>query len=372
MPIPEVHLVGGACTDGARLAPVAMAVHDQGRLTPVLVAAGGDPVGFAQALAVFDLAPGLAVPAGTDQAEMTRRLDELWATRTPAAVLVQGDGESTLAAAVAACWRRIPVVHLDAGRRSGDLGSSTVAEANRRLLTQLATVHLAAAPLAAMNLLDEGVAGGDVLLTGNTSVDAALALAGRRLPFTDTAVAAARTDSTNRLILVSVEHAEGDAAARVAAAVRRLVASHPDLDVIVLGGGDVPTVNDGVTVTGFLPYPDRARLLSEAYLILTDDSDRQEEALAFGAPALVLHDTTEQAESLYTGCARLVGTDTDAIVTAASALLDSRVRRDAMIAGGNPYGDGLAARRVAQAIAALLGHGSFPDPMPARHACATR
>src|SRR3712207_1790747 len=105
-----------------------------------------------------------------------------------------------------------------------------------------------------------------------------------------------------------------------------------------------------ITVTDPLPYPDLSRLLSEAYLVLTDSGGIQEEAPSFGVPALVLRDVTERVESLHAGCALLVGSDTELIVKEASALLDAPARRDSMTAGGNPYGDGLAARRTAQEI----------------------
>ena len=105
--------------------------------------------------------------------------------------------------------------------------------------------------------------------------------------------------------------------------------------------------------------------MSDAGAVLTDSGGIQEEAPSFRVPALVLRDVTERVESLNAGCARLVGADTDVIVAEAAALLDSRARRDAMTAGGNPYGDGLAARRTAQATAALLGLADHPQPMPA-------
>jgi UDP-N-acetylglucosamine 2-epimerase (non-hydrolysing) len=366
MSLPQVHLVGGTSAEAARLAPVAAAMRDQGRLEPILVAAGPDPLAFTRTLTAFDRTPGLAVPAGSSDAELICRLDQLWATRTPAAIMVQGDGGGSLPAALAAHWRRIPVVHLDAGRRSGELGSSTLAETNRRLLAQVATVHLAATPLAAMNLLDERIAGGDILLTGNTSVDAARAMSVHRFPYADPALAEMRSGGANRLLVVAVESAGSVALESVRAAVRRLVAGHPDLDVVMLGS-DPHDGSRRIAGAAQPAYPDRARLFAEAYLILTDDAEPHEEALAFGVPALVLRELTDRMESMFAGCARLVGATPEAIVTAVSELLDSRVRRDAMTAAGNPYGDGLAARRAAQATAALLGHGPFPDPMPARH-----
>jgi UDP-N-acetylglucosamine 2-epimerase (non-hydrolysing) len=368
MPLPEVHLVGGTSAEAARLAPVATAMREQARVEPVLLAAGPEPLTFAQTLDVFDLTAALAVPAGSDDAETICRLDHLWSTRTPAAVVVQGDAGASLPAAVAAFWRRIPVVHLDAGRRSGDLGAAGPAEPNRRLLTQVSTLHLAAAPLAAMNLLDEKVPGGDVLLTGNTAVDAALAIRDRRTPYADPSLSALRdadSPAPRRLLVVGLEHTDGVRREMVRTTVRRLSARYRDLDVVMLGA-EPSGRSRRVTGAGPLAYGDRARLLAEAYLVVTDDGALQEEALAFGVPVLVLHEMTDRMEPLYAGCARLVGPEPEALLDAVADLLDSRVRRDSMAAAGNPYGDGLAAKRAAQATAALLGHGPFPEPMPAR------
>jgi UDP-N-acetylglucosamine 2-epimerase (non-hydrolysing) len=378
MTLPEVHLIGGTRPEAVKLAPVVIAMREAGLLTPVMVASGQHPTMVSQALAAFDLTPDVTLTverSSGSQAEllteMIRQLEELWSERTPAAVIVQGDTTTSLAGALAAFWRRIPVVHLEAGLRSGDLDSPFPEEANRRLVAQVAALHLAPTPLAAMNLLDENIATGDVLITGNTVVDATLAVAARKLPFENAAIA--RT--SRRLVLVTAHRREswGEPLDRILDAVGQLVRKYPDIEV-VLPTHPNPAVREQVeaalagtervTITGPLAYPDLSRLLSEAYLVLTDSGGIQEEAPSFGVPALVLRDVTERVESLDAGCAKLVGADTALIVEEASALLDSRVRRDSMTAGGNPYGDGLAARRTAQATAALLGLAEHPEPMP--------
>jgi UDP-N-acetylglucosamine 2-epimerase (non-hydrolysing) len=382
MSLREVHLVGGTRPEAVKLAPVALAMRDAGILAPVLLASGQHPTMVTQALAAFGLEPDITLQVDRStgsQAElltaMIRELDELWSVRTPAAVIVQGDTTTSLAGALAAFWRRIPVVHLEAGLRSGDLESPFPEEGNRRLVAQVAALHLAPTPLAAMNLLDEKIPASDVLVTGNTVVDATLAVAGRKLPFENPAVAAARANSTNRLVLVTAHRREswGEPLDRILAAVKELIARYDDIDVI-LPSHPNPAVREQVdaalagvervTVTDPLPYPDLSRLLSEAYLVLTDSGGIQEEAPSFGVPALVLRDVTERVESLHAGCAKLVGSDTALIVSEASELLDSRVRRDSMTAGGNPYGDGLAAVRTAQATANLLGLAPAPEAMP--------
>jgi UDP-N-acetylglucosamine 2-epimerase (non-hydrolysing) len=383
MSLPEVHLIGGTRPEAVKLAPVVLAMREAGLVTPVMLASGQHPAMVNQALAAFDLAPDVTLTVerstGTQAellTEMIRQLDELWTERPPAAVVVQGDTTTSLAGALAAFWRRIPVVHLEAGLRSGDLDSPFPEEANRRLVAQVAKLHLAPTPLAAMNLLDENIATGDVLITGNTVVDATLAVAGRKLPFENPEVARARAAAGDRrLVLVTAHRREswGEPLDRILEAVKTLVVAYPDIDVI-LPSHPNPAVRaqvdaalagvERVTVTDPLPYPDLSRLLSEAYLVLTDSGGIQEEAPSFGVPALVLREVTERVESLDAGCAKLVGADTGVIVREAVRLLDSPVRRDAMTAGGNPYGDGLAARRTAQATAALLGLADHPEPMP--------
>jgi UDP-N-acetylglucosamine 2-epimerase (non-hydrolysing) len=384
MTLPEVHLIGGARPEAVKLAPVALAMRAAGLLSPVLVAGGQDPAEVTRTLAAFDLVPDvtLTVEHGPGRpaellTEMIKQLDVLWAVRTPAAVIVQGDSTTSLAGALAAFWQRIPVVHLEAGLRSGDLESTFPEAANRRLVTQIAALHLAPTSLAAMNLLDENVATGDVLITGNTVVDATLAVAARKLPLQNTAVRKSRTD--RRLILVTAHRPES--LGRILAAVGQIIAKYQDVEVVLPSHSD-PAVRaqveavlggtDRVTITDPLSYADLTRLLAEAYLVLTDSGGLLEEAPSFGVPALVLREVTERVESLNAGCAKLVGSDPDVIVREASLLLDSQVRRDSMTAGGNPYGDGLAAARTAQATAAFLGLGEMPEPMPSTQPPAVR
>ena len=369
--LPEVHLIAGTRPEAIKLAPVVMAMRMAGRVTPVLVASGQHPTMVAQALAAFDLEPDVVLPVervtGSQPELMTAMvstLDALFADRPPAAVIVQGDTTTTLAGALAAFWRQIPVVHLEAGLRSGDLDSPFPEEGNRRLVGQLAALHLAPTPLAATNLLDEGVPPNKVVLTGNTVVDAALTVVDGR-PELDPALREV-VESDARLVLVTAHRREswGEPLDRVLSAVRTLLNHYPDIHVVlpshpnpaVRAQVEVGLANlSRVTVTDPLPYPALARLLSEAYLVLTDSGGIQEEAPSFGVPALVLREVTERVESLTAGCARLVGTDPALIVAEAMRLLDDRAARDAMTAAGNPYGDGNAAVRTEEAVAELLG-----------------
>jgi UDP-N-acetylglucosamine 2-epimerase (non-hydrolysing) len=384
--IPEVFLVIGTRPEAIKMAPIAAAMRAAGRLRPVIIATGQHPAMVRQALAAFGDRPDVQLELDRGDggqpdllAEVIRSLDGHLARSSPAAVVVQGDTTTTLAGAMAAFWRQVPVVHVEAGLRSGDLAAPFPEEGNRRMTAQLARLHLAPTAGAARNLLDEGVSAADVLVTGNTVVDAALDVARQRAAMPDAevedAVAAAEAGRV-RLVTVTAHRREswGAPLDRVLRAVRRLLAAHPDVRV-VLPTHPNPAVRaqvesrlagvPGAVVTGPLPYPALTRLLAASYLVLTDSGGIQEEAPSFGVPVLVLREVTERMESVVAGCARLVGTDERLIVAEASAILDDRDLRARMTAAGNPYGDGLAARRTEQAVAALLGLAVMPAPMPA-------
>jgi len=375
MTLPEVHLIAGTRPEAIKMAPVVAAINAAGRMKAVLVASGQHPTMVRQALAAFDQEPDVTLPLERStggQAElltaMVNQLDGLFAERRPAAVLVQGDTTTTLAGALAAFWRQIPVVHLEAGLRSGDLDSPFPEEGNRKMVGQVATLHLAPTTLAASNLLTENVASDNVIVTGNTVVDAALTVAAKRLPFDDVRLTEVveRVEAGNgRLVLVTAHRREswGAPLDRVLGAVREILARYPDVHV-VLPSHPNPAVRaqveaglagaERVTVTDPLPYPALARLLSTAYLVLTDSGGIQEEAPSFRVPALVLREVTERTESIDAGCGKLLGTDPALIVAEAARLLDDRALRDSMTANGNPYGDGFAAVRTEQAVADLL------------------
>ncbi|MCA2215761.1 UDP-N-acetylglucosamine 2-epimerase [Jidongwangia harbinensis] len=361
MSIPEVHLVCGTRPEAVQLAPVAGAMTAAGLLRPVLVAGGPEPDAVARTLARYRLQPEISLrePAGNGHAElvgaMIHDLDRLWAGRTPSAVLVQGASITSLAAALAAHWRRIPVVHVEAGLRAESPDRPAYRDDDRRLVTQVAALHLAPTALAAMNLLDERRATGDVLVSGSTLVDAALQAAGPGRA------------ANRRLVLAVTEHTP----ARVlVAGARRLIERYPDVHVRLATSEPVHLDVDRVTVTAELSHADLSRSLSEASLLITDSAGLQE-APSFGVPALLLGPVAERIEALEAGCARLIDPDIGMLVRESAHLLDSQVRRAAMVAGDNPYGDGHAARRAAQATAALLGLAVPPEPMPSRRIAPT-
>jgi ketosteroid isomerase-like protein len=232
MSLPEIHLVGDR-REVVKLTSIAEAIREAGLLAPVLVVGGRHPAAMTVPPEVTaDVT--LELTADTDReaaplADMISRLDQHFGERPPAAVIVHGDTMTGLAGALAAFWRRIPVVHFEAGVRSGDLGSPLPDEANRRLVAQVAALHLAPTALAAMNLLDEHIAADDVLVIGSTVGDATLAAAARKLPFSDAAIAAARTTAGDRRkVLVTGRPDEPQARAQAGNGIDKAVRFYAD------------------------------------------------------------------------------------------------------------------------------------------------
>ncbi|MGY6651776.1 non-hydrolyzing UDP-N-acetylglucosamine 2-epimerase [Amycolatopsis sp. TRM77291] len=386
--MPEIWLVVGTRPEAVKLAPVARALASGGRMRPVLIATGQHPEMVGQALATFGLTAdeNLTLNRRTgSQPELLSGvlagLEEVADRRSPSAVVVQGDTTTTLAGALAAFWRRVPVVHLEAGLRSFDLGAPFPEELNRKLVTQAAALHLAPTPDAAANLRAEGVPEENVLVAGNTVVDAILTVTDGSTTVHDRELAALLENATRgtvKLMLVTLHRREswGEPMRRVLRAVAELMATDPALRV-VLPAHPNPEVRrlvreeladtPGALITGPLPYPELAATLAASTLVLSDSGGIQEEAPTFGVPVLVLRDVTERMEAVNAGCALLVGTDHDKIVSTARRLLDDPAARTRMTSNGNPFGDGAAAERTERAIAHLLGLAADP-PAPFRPA----
>lgn len=372
----QVWLVGGTRPEALKLAPVACALDGHAHIRPVLVSTGQHPTMFHQGLAAFGVQPDRELEldriAGT-QAELVAQviagLDALMEVQPPDAVLVQGDTATALAGALTAFWRRIPLVHLEAGLRSHDLASPFPEEANRRMVDQIAALHLAPTDAAAANLRAEGFSSATIRVTGNTIVDAVLGVAGRTTRFGEPALAPVEDmlAAGGRLLLVTVHRREswGAPLRAVLTAVRDVLAEHPDA-FVVLPMHPNPLVRDEVlaaladeervVLTPPVDYADLVRLLEHSALVLSDSGGIQEEAPSFGVPVLVLRDTTERLEAVRAGCAELVGTDRARIVAAAARRLATR-HGSTSERPANPFGDGHAAGRTIAALEVLLGLG---------------
>jgi UDP-N-acetylglucosamine 2-epimerase (non-hydrolysing) len=370
---PEVLLVGGTRPEAVKLAPLVEAILTRGRMCPVVVASGQHESMFDQGLEAFAMRPDvrLRIERRTGSqpellGELVQALDQQLLQRNPSIVVVQGDTTTALAAALAAFWRKVPVAHVEAGLRSHDPHAPFPEEANRKLLAQISSLHLAPTKRAVVNLQAEGITGPHVVLTGNTVVDAVLSIAGRPVTYSDPRLAAVESRSRckqTRLMLVTVHRREssGPPLAGILAGLRSVLERHEDVE-IVLPVHPNPDVRKQVMagvfglkrvhLTAPLNYVEFCRLLSIAQLVASDSGGVQEEAPSFGVPVLVLRDLTERMEAVEAGCSTLVGTDPQVIAEHASRLLNDppTTNRPA-----NPFGDGHAAHRAEHAIACLLG-----------------
>jgi len=370
--IGEVLLLAGTRPEAVKIAPVAMAMAGHPALCPVIVHGGQHTRMVHQALQPFGLRPDVELSVDRrngSQAELVSAvlpaLDELIVQRRPAAILVHGDTSTTLAGALAGFWRRVPVVHLEAGLRSGDLSAPYPEEGSRQMVARIAALHLAPTAAAAAALRAEAVPCHRIVVTGNTVVDAVQHIARIDLPPENPAVSAVehRVDAEGaRLMLVTAHRREswGEPLDRVLAAVRTIVERYQDL-VVLLPVHPNPAVgaqvraalgdHQRVAITGPLGYPDLVRVLRIADLVLTDSGGIQEEAPSFGTPVLVLRDVTERREAVDAGCAWLVGTESGRIAAQADRVLLSQQR---ISLSRNPYGDGRASGRVVAELARLL------------------
>jgi UDP-N-acetylglucosamine 2-epimerase (non-hydrolysing) len=278
--------------------------------------------------------------------------------------VVQGDTSTALAGALAAFWRRVPVAHLEAGLRTGDLGAPFPEEANRQMIARIAALHLAPTAAAAAALRRASLPSGEIVITGNTVVDAVQQVAAADLPAANPRLAALEREldvSGARLVLMTAHRREswGEPLAEALDAVSTVVERYPDVRLL-LPLHPNPAVraqviavlgrNPQVVLTDPLSYPDLVRALRRASLVLTDSGGIQEEAPTFGVPVLVLREVTERMEAVAAGCAWLVGTDRSRILTEAERLLNTNLR---VPAERNPFGDGRAAERVCAALARL-------------------
>jgi UDP-N-acetylglucosamine 2-epimerase (non-hydrolysing) len=299
-------------------------------------------------------------------------LTEAIRAERPDAVVVQGDTTTSFVAGLAAFYEQVPVVHVEAGLRTSDRYNPFPEEINRRLTSQLTTLHLAPTPTSRANLLAEGVDPAGVTVTGNTVIDALLEVVGRRIPRTDPALAVLDEDPGRRMVLVTSHRREswGEPMARTARALARLARDFPDV-LYVLPAHLNPTVRevllpllrglDNVVVTEPLSYSDFALTMDAGTIMLTDSGGVQEEAPSLGKPVLVLRDTTERPEAVDAGTVRLVGTDEDLIVASVTELLTDQAAYRSMAHAVNPYGDGKASERTVQAIEHLFGLGERPE-----------
>ena len=368
----KVLTVFGTRPEAIKMAPLVHALARQGNIDSRVCVTAQHRQMLDQVLSLFDITPHYDLDLmrqGQSLGDLTsgilQSIGAVYDEWQPDAVLVHGDTTTTLAASLAAFYRYIPVGHVEAGLRTGNVWSPWPEELNRRVTDAVSSWLFAPTEQAKHNLFSEGAPASQVVLTGNTVIDALLEVKARldsdellehriaaRYPF---------LDRCKRLVLVTGHRREsfGEPFMRFCEALRQVATLHDDVQLVYPVHLN-PNVQEPVhAVLGeqsnvhliepqdYLPF---VYLMSKAYLIITDSGGIQEEAPALGKPVLVTRETTERPEAVRAGTARLVGTDTARIVAEVHALLTSREQYDAMAHATNPYGDGHASERIVEAL----------------------
>ncbi len=380
---PRVMLVYGTRPEAIKMAPLVKALQSDERFDPYVVVTGQHREMLDQVNEFFSIVPDIDLDIhrpGQSLTDVTvntlkgvgTALDE----QHPDLIVVQGDTTSAFAAGLAGFYRNIPVVHVEAGLRTGSISSPFPEEANRRLLSQITSLHLCPTEGSRDNLLAENTDPETIVVTGNTVIDALLSAVHQHTPFSDPAVAQAADNPQRRIILVTAHRREswGEPMHHIGRAIARIATDHPD-DLVVLPAHRNPKVReavlpylehlDNVVITEPLEYGEFCTLMDRAHLVVTDSGGIQEEAPALSKPVLVMRENTERPEAIAFGVARLVGTHEETLVSAVSSLLDDEDAYAAMANAANPYGDGHASERIIAAMAALMKVGDrIPDFVP--------
>jgi UDP-N-acetylglucosamine 2-epimerase (non-hydrolysing) len=370
----NITAIFGTRPEAIKLCPVIDELRKRDRVNVTVCVTGQHRQMLDQVLEVFGVTPDIDLNVMTSDQTLTslsaRLLDQLDANlgaANPDLVIVQGDTTTALMGALAAFYRRIPVAHVEAGLRTGNLFSPWPEEMNRRVVSQLATLHFAPTEGAQSTLLGEGVPPNSIWVTGNTVVDAlqrAVEVVRQRPPDVP-GISATLWDSHAKMVLITGHRREnfGSGLESICRALGVLASRFTDVNFVYPVHLN-PNVREPVfRLLGDRPnvrliepvdYLSFVRLMDRAQLILTDSGGIQEEAPSMNKPVLVMRDTTERHEAIEAGFARLVGTDQVRIVEAVSAFLsDSEVSRDALFRQ-NPFGDGHASARIADACIEFL------------------
>ncbi|GGM06966.1 non-hydrolyzing UDP-N-acetylglucosamine 2-epimerase [Deinococcus aerophilus] len=371
----RIVLAFGTRPEATKMAPVYAALAAQPGLTPLILSTGQQREMLDGALNVFGLTPDRDLNVMTDRqtlADLTGRIvpqaGRVLREMQADLVLVHGDTSTSFCVALSAFYEGIPVGHVEAGLRSGDLGEPFPEEANRRLTGVLSVLDFAPTAESRANLRREGKPEGGLFVTGQTAVDAVREVAGR-VPLRPEW--RARVERGQPLVTVTMHRRENQPMMReMAGALARVAGAHPEHHFIYpvhlspAVQEAVRPVLEGVPnfeLTTPLDYSEMAPLMAASVLLATDSGGLQEEGAALGVPVAVLRNVTERPEGLAAGVLKLAGNDPVQLEGVLNGLLDDPATLAAMAQAPNPYGDGHAARRIAQAVAWHFGLAERPE-----------
>jgi UDP-N-acetylglucosamine 2-epimerase (non-hydrolysing) len=371
----RILLVFGTRPEAIKLFPLVAALKEDSRFEPIVCVSAQHRQMLDQVLEIAGIVPDYDLDLmRPDQsldaltAALLTELGKVMDQAKPDRVIVQGDTATAMTGALAAYYRKIPVGHVEAGLRSGNIYHPWPEEVNRKIIGQIADLHFAPTDVSAAALLAENIPSERVHITGNTVIDALLWVRKRIFakPSLATALADLQTMFEGRRIIGVTSHRRenfGGGMENIAEAIRQ-IAARPDVAVIfpVHLNPNVRAIMQqrlgnlsNVALIEPLDYPNFVRLLSIAEIMLTDSGGVQEEAPALGKPVLVMRETTERPEGVTAGTAKLVGTQTKTIVTEMFNLLDDKAAYEKMARAHNPFGDGRSATRIVELLGNEIG-----------------
>ncbi len=401
-PLPErklvVPIVVGTRPEAIKLVPIIVALRNSEGFEPIVVSTGQHSRLVEYIFELAAIKPDVTLWAGSRRANLNERVasvmqrfedfcverfeadfdepaseEDVIAGRRPAAVLVHGDTSSAMAAALSAFHLRVPVMHVEAGLRTGGSNLSPFPEElNRQVISTIAAMHFAPTSANLQNLVRENIPVGQVFVTGNTGIDALRwSSALESISFANPELQELH-DGDSRIVVVTAHRREnwGDGLRGIATGISRLARAQPEAN-FVLPVHPNPRVREVLTerlagqenvlLTEPLGFATFARLLGRCDLVITDSGGIQEEAPSLGKPVLVTRETTERTEGIAAGTLRLVGTDPDVIFAEGSRLLESEAAYREMSEAENPYGDGHAAARIVAALEHVMLGTEPPD-----------
>ena len=375
----KVMTVFGTRPEAIKMAPVVLELQKHAdRIQTIVAVTAQHRQMLDQVLDLFQITPDYdldIMSQGQTLYDITTKslmgLKDVLAKEKPDLVLIHGDTTTTFAGALASYYQQVPVGHVEAGLRTGNIYSPFPEEMNRKLTGAIAAIHFAPTATAKANLLKENVNPSHIYVTGNTVIDALMTTVAGDYDFGDDLK---DVDFQNhRVILLTTHRREnlGEPMRHIYKALRRIIEEIPDTEIVFPVHRN-PLVRkvveeelagvDRIHLIDPMEYEPFANLMSLSSLVLTDSGGIQEEAPSLGKPVLVLRNTTERPEAVEAGTVRLIGTDKDVVYAETKRLLTDQAAYDAMSNAVNPYGDGKASQRIVQAILhAFAGEEAVPD-----------
>ena len=368
----KVSVIFGTRPEAIKLAPVILELKKHNEIECHICVTAQHREMLDQVLEIFDIIPDTDLNLMKPNQSLARltalavtAIDEYLENERPDLVLVQGDTTTVLSASIAAFYHKIPIGHVEAGLRTGNMESPWPEEANRILTSHLASIHFAPTEISQQNLIREGISPSNIVITGNTVIDAlfiALKKIKEKPPEIPGITNTLLVRNNSKIVLITGHRREnfGKGFESICIAISELARRFPEVHFVYpvhlnpnVRSVVIPMLSSQSTnihLIDPLPYLPFVALLNRATFVLTDSGGIQEETPSLGKPVLVMRDTSERPEAISAGTAKLVGTSSEKIVREASLLLTDRTAYESMVKKHNPYGDGKAAEKIVEII----------------------